>query len=126
MGTLNEAGKKMLAQVQHLPDVAMKAGLAYIGYRATGNFGGSIAALVGLELAKGNNLAGGAAGVTALTGIGLLSSFKDVEWPGLSPTLPDASTGTLVWMPSAKACTDAGGIVQGVNPVGGDCHCLVG
>jgi len=86
----NEIGKKMLEQIQHLPDVMLKGGLAYAGYRATGNWGGALTALVGLRLAEGNNLVGGAAGVTALGLIGLSNAFKDVPLPlAIVPTIPD-------------------------------------
>lgn len=68
---------KHLDKLEKIPDIVMKAGLAYAGYRATNHWTGAIAALVGLKLATGNNLAGGAAGVTALTFIGLGNAFKE-------------------------------------------------
>ena len=76
-----------LDKLGHIPDLFLKGGLAYAGFRATGNIGGAITALVGLRLAEGNNLAGGAAGVTALALIGLGNAFKPPEIPsgGLDP-----------------------------------------
>ena len=68
-----------LDKLGHLPDLLLKGGLAYAGYRATGNVGGAITALVGLRLAEGHNLAGGAAGVTALALIGLGNAFGDMQ-----------------------------------------------
>ena len=74
-----------LDKLGHIPDIFLKGGLAYLGYRATGNIGGAITALVGLKLAEGNNLAGGAAGVTALTLVGLGNAFKDAQAPKPDP-----------------------------------------
>ncbi len=81
---LNQIIEK-LDKVGHVPDIFMKGGLAYLGYKSTeveGNpmagIGGAVTALVSLKLATGNNLAGGAAGVTGLTLIGLGNAFKDV------------------------------------------------
>lgn len=73
---INEVVSK-LDKLGHVPDLFLKGGLAYLGYRSTGNVGGAITALVGLRLAEGNNLAGGAAGVAALSLIGLGNAFKD-------------------------------------------------
>ena len=75
-----------LDKLGHIPDLFLKGGLAYAGYRATGNVGGAITALVGLRLAEGNNLAGGAAGVTALGLIGLSNAFKDTDISLFAPS----------------------------------------
>ena len=87
------AKEKILAEVVekldklgHIPDLFLKGGLAYAGFRATGNIGGAITALVGLRLAEGNNLAGGAAGVTALTLVGIGNAFKDMQATSSSDT----------------------------------------
>ena len=95
---LNQVVSK-LDKLGHLPDLFLKGGLAYAGFRSTGNIGGAITALVGLRLAEGNNLAGGAAGVTALALVGIGNAFKDIApksgeaggldpywfWPGIEP-----------------------------------------
>lgn len=68
---------KHLDKLEKVPDVAMKAGLAYLGYKSVNHWSGAITALIGLKLATGNNLAGGAAGVSTLTLIGLGNAFKN-------------------------------------------------
>ena len=82
-----------LDKLGHIPDLFLKGGLAYAGFKATGNIGGAITALVGLRLAEGNNLAGGAAGVTALTLVGIGNAFKDTALPFVVPPLDPAGGG---------------------------------
>ena len=86
-----------LDKLERIPDIVMKAGLAYAGYQAMNHWTGAITALVGLKLATGNNLAGGAAGVTTLTLIGLGNAFKSVKetgYKGIMPPLIDPA-----WIP---------------------------
>ena len=79
---------EQLDKLGHIPDLFLKGALAYAGFRATGNIGGAITALVGLRLAEGHNLAGGAAGVTALALIGLGNAFPAMS-EDLLATLPE-------------------------------------
>ncbi len=80
-----------LDKLEKIPDVAMKVALAYAGYRSTNHWTGGLTALIALKLATGNNLAGGAAGVTALTFIGLGNAFSAVrEQEGLPTTKAEA------------------------------------
>lgn len=52
-------------------NLAMKAGIAYYGWKAMNHLGGSLIGLIGFELAKSKNMIGGAAGVGILAAIGL-------------------------------------------------------
>lgn len=91
-----------------VPDLFMKAGVAYIGIKATGHWTGALTALVALRLAQANNLAAGAAGVTALTGIGL-GSIGVLETGGLFPT----QEGGPYWLPfQGGLLTQPGGLLN--------------
>lgn len=68
-----------LDKLDHIPNLFLKGGLALAGYQATGHWTGALTALIGLRLAEGANLAGGAAGVAALTLIGLTNAFAALK-----------------------------------------------
>lgn len=58
-------------------DVAIKAGLAYYGFKATDHISGSLAALIAFELAKSQNIVAGTAGLASLGLIGLGTISKE-------------------------------------------------
>ena len=92
MGTAKEIGEKMLAKLEHLPDIVLKGGLFYAGARAAGpkatienRILGGTTALVALRLAESTNLASGIAGVAGLSAIGILNVITD------NPYIPDST-----------------------------------
>ena len=52
-------------------DIGLKAGVAYLGYRSVNHWVGALTGLLGLQLARSDNLAAGAAGIATLAGIGV-------------------------------------------------------
>ena len=96
MGTAKEIGEKMLAKLEHLPDILLKGGLFYAGARASGEKAtieqkllGGTTALVSLRLAESQNLAAGIAGVAGLSAIGIMNVATENPYiPRLDPT-PD-------------------------------------
>ena len=79
---VTEVGKKLVDKLDVIPDIALKAGVAYSGYVAMQHWTGAIVGLLGLRLASSNNLAGGAAGVAILTGIGITDLQRAIAQQG--------------------------------------------
>lgn len=115
---------RLITNSDRLIETATKAGVALLGYKANNHWTGALTSLVALKLAQSGNIVAGAAGVGVLGFIGLTNitqGEKTNPWGIVDPP-PGAPNSILTWMPSVKACQDAGGIVQGTFTAG-DCHC---
>lgn len=62
---------KLFTNSDRLIETFTKAGVAYVGYKSTNHWTGSLTALVALKLAQGGNLAAGIGGMTILGLMGL-------------------------------------------------------
>lgn len=65
--------KDLIEAADRIPGLALKAGVAYIGIRATKHWTGALTGLVALRLANSPNLAAGAAGVGTLAALGIVA-----------------------------------------------------
>jgi len=118
-----EAIIRLISRSDRLIEAGTKIGVAYLGYQANNHWTGALTSLIALKLAQSGNVVAGAAGVSVLGIIGLTNITKKTTSPfGIIEPPPGVVDVTLRWMPSVKACTDAGGTVQAVAPLG-DCHC---
>ena len=84
----NEILDKIIGKAEHLADIALKAGVAYTGFKATNHWSGGLTALVALRLAQAPNLAAGLAGTGMLAWLGLsafVSPEGDVKPPTFTP-----------------------------------------
>ena len=76
-----------------LIDIFLKGGIAWAGYQSMKHPIGAVVGLLGLNLARGDNLAGGAAGVTILASIGVSNLAQAAALvQSQTPTLPTVTT----------------------------------
>jgi hypothetical protein len=81
--TIRESFESIVDRADKLVNLGANVGVAYIGYRALKHPTGALVGLLALRLAESNNLAGGAAGVAALTGLGALNLIPPTTGPFL-------------------------------------------
>ena len=100
--------QKFSSIAEKIPNLFIQAGVAKIGFDATRNIGGSLAALIALKMAQGGNLAGGIAGVATLTGLGVGSvmNFTNTSDPIYTDPLDPTEITT-----SEKQCIELGGTI---------------
>lgn len=67
------------SQTKNILDALMKAGVAYYGYSSFGHPAGALIGLIGLELAKSENIVSGASGVATLSAIGLAQNVRTLD-----------------------------------------------
>lgn len=78
---IKDAFESIVDRSGKLVDIATHAGVAYVGYNALKHPMGAVVGLLALRLAQSPNLASGAAGVAALTGLGALNLIPPTEPP---------------------------------------------
>lgn len=69
----------VIDRADKIASIATNAGVAYIGFNALKHPTGALVGLLALRLAQSPNLASGAAGIAALTGLGALNMVPPPE-----------------------------------------------
>ncbi len=132
-------GLKILDKMDALPEVALKAGVAYTGVKATNHWTGGLLGLVGLKLATGNNIFAGASGVALLTWLGL-TGWVDPYEPGppvdqaFVPGMSGVGAGGGGYIPTpglegvlmnTQDCLKQGGSILQIIPMTPLCRCAL-
>lgn len=123
---------RVLSKAEHLADIALKAGVAWTGYRATNHWSGGLTGLVALRLAQSPNLAAGLAGTGMLAWLGL-SAFVSPEGDVRAPDMVKPIIPGTVYIPpgeeeniviiDTQVCTRRGGEIVMIIPMTNLCHC---
>jgi len=67
------------SQTKNIVDALTKAGVAYYGMSSFGHPAGALIGLIGLELAKSQNIVSGLSGVATLSAIGLAQNVRTMD-----------------------------------------------